>query len=94
MTVLAVCGALACAAVAPSAAIAGPPPPCTKCIQFIENLAGADVHSSPGGPVIGHAEYGIEVYVLEAADEDDWCNVRFEDGPNKGNGGWILCGDL
>jgi hypothetical protein len=94
VTTLAVCVAFACVAVAPSAASAGEvEPDCTSCIRYIENPEGADVHSSPGGPVIGWVEWGTEVYVISSP-EGVWCNVRFEDGPNKGNGGWILCGDL
>jgi hypothetical protein len=83
-TLVALCVALACAVFIPATASA---------LQ-VTNEEGADVHSSPAGRVIGWVEVETEVTVLESADNGIWCNVKFDNGPNRGNGGWVLCGDL
>jgi len=60
---------------------------------MIVNEKRAYVHNEPNGRVIGWIKVGIEVYVLESA-EATWCKVLIENGPNAGNGGWVLCTDL
>ena len=92
VAMLAACVALSCVAAVP--ATAGPPPPCSKCLLYVDNESGADVHSAPKGEVIGWVAFSTQVYVWESVDSGVWCNVRFETGPNKGNSGWVLCGDL
>jgi hypothetical protein len=89
------CIAFVCAAAVPSTASAAKVKPlCDPCHEQVISEEGADVHSSPGGSVIGWVEVETEVYVFESADKGIWCNVKFENGPNKGNGGWVLCEDL
>jgi hypothetical protein len=86
LAILAACIALACVAIVPATASA-----CSHCSLQITKSGGAEVHSSPGGTVIGHFVQWTPVYVIESADSGVWCNVQDEETLGAG---WVLCADL